>query len=123
MKSPSPSQSYGDGAFLDRQPRLTDLIPKKYSTLLLLFLGGVAVVAGLEGLYAWMPRLASMTKDGRIAAFDLDGEGSLAMWFSSATLALAQHGLADHLLRPQASAGRLSRSLSHLAVGRGRCGL
>ena len=47
------------------------------------------MVAGLEGLYAWMPRLAAMTHDGRIAAFDLDGEGSLAMWFSSATLALA----------------------------------
>ncbi len=88
MKSPS-SHSYGDGAFLESQPRLTDLIPKKYSTLALLFLSGLAVVAGLEGLYAWMPRLASMTHDGRIAAFDLDGEGSLAMWFSSATLALA----------------------------------
>ncbi len=74
---------------MDRQPRLTDLIPKKYSTVALLFLGGLAVVAGLEGLYAWMPRLAAMTHDGRIAAFDLDGEGSLAMWFSSATLSVA----------------------------------
>ena len=30
-----------------------------------------------------------MTTDGRVAAFDLEGEGSLAVWFSCATLELA----------------------------------
>jgi hypothetical protein len=47
------------------------------------------VIAGLEGLYRWMPRLAAATTDGRVAAFDLDGEGTLAVWFSAMTLALA----------------------------------
>lgn len=74
---------------MDRQPRITDLVPKSYVAFVLLFVAGLAIVAGLEALYFWMPELASKTRDGTIAAFDLDGEGSLAVWFSSATLALA----------------------------------
>lgn len=83
------ARSYGKAEFLERQARLTDLVPKKYATLGLLFAAALLVVGGLEALYAWMPSLASLTHDGRVAAFDLDGEGSLAVWFSSATLALA----------------------------------
>lgn len=74
---------------MDRQPQITDLIPRSPVTYVLLFLGGLAVVVGLEALYAWMPDLSSMTTDGQVASFDLDGEGSLAVWFSSAVLALA----------------------------------
>lgn len=74
---------------MDRQPRITDLVPKSYVAFVLLFVAGLAIVAGLEALYFWMPELASKTRDGTIAAFDLDGEGSLAVWFSSASLALA----------------------------------
>jgi len=80
---------YGDGSFLDEQLRLSDLVPKKYSTFGLLFFIGLGLIAGLEVLYAWMPRLAGMTHDGRVAAFDLDGEGGLAVWFSCALLASA----------------------------------
>jgi hypothetical protein len=83
------SQHYGDAAFMDEQPRLTDLVPRRPTVFGLVLAAGLAVVATLEGLYAWMPRLAAMTSDGRVAAFDLDGEGSLAVWFSSMTLALA----------------------------------
>jgi hypothetical protein len=75
---------------MDEQPRLTDLVPTRLTAYLLLLVAGLAVVAGLEGLYAWMPSLAPLTnRDGRVAAFDLDGEGSLAVWFSSMTLAAA----------------------------------
>jgi hypothetical protein len=74
---------------MDEQPRLTDLVPTRLSVLLLLFVFGLAVAAGLEALYAWMPRVARLTTDGRVAALDLDGEGSLAVWFSSMTLAVA----------------------------------
>lgn len=83
------SENYGDAAFMDQQPRLTDLVPRRLGGFILLFVVGLAVVAGLLGLYAWMPKIAGMTTDGRVAAFDLDGEGSLAVWFSSMTLALA----------------------------------
>lgn len=83
------SPNYGDAEFMEEQPRLTDLIPRRLSVLLSLFVLGLLGVVGLEALYAWMPRLAPMTTDGRVAAFDLDGEGSLAVWFSSFTLQMA----------------------------------
>ena len=76
-------------AYMDSYPRLIDLIPHKRSTLAILFLAGIAVVAGLETLYHFMPQWSAGTTDGRIAAFDLDGEGSLAVWFSSTTLSAA----------------------------------
>jgi hypothetical protein len=81
---------------MDAQPRVTDLIPKRIGTIVLLFLAGLSMIAALEALYAWMPALASRTTDGRVAAFDLDDEGSLGAWFSS--LLLAASGLAALLV-------------------------
>lgn len=72
---------------MDEQPRLTDLVPLRLIVFLIPLVAGISVIVGLEALYTWMPRLAGLTTDGRIAAFDLDGEGSLAVWFSSMTLA------------------------------------
>lgn len=82
------STRYGDAALMQRQPRLIDFIPRSYGMVALALACGLAIVAGLEALYSYMPLWAHATTDGRIAAFDLDGEGSLAVWFSSATLAL-----------------------------------
>jgi len=90
------SANYGDAAFMDEQSRLTDLVPLRLPVFLIPLVVGVAIIAGLEALYSWMPRLASMTTDGRVAAFDLDGEGSLAVWFSTMTLSAA--GLAALLV-------------------------
>ncbi len=84
------SENYGDAAFMDEQARLTDLIPRPLWAHLLVFLVGITVLVGLELLYSSMPALADLTReDGRVAAFDLDGEGSLAVWFSSTTLLVA----------------------------------
>jgi len=83
------SGSYGDPAFLEHQLRLTDLIPRRIGLFVLLFLVGSLMVAGLLGLYTWSPQLAPMTSDGTVEAFDLDGEGTLAVWFSSTMLLLA----------------------------------
>jgi len=74
---------------MDDQLRLTDLVPKRLSTFVLMLLAGLSCVAGLEILYSWMPEVAGLTSDGRVAAFDLDGEGSLAVWFSSVLLLMA----------------------------------
>lgn len=69
--------------------RIVDLVPRQWwSPLAILAVGG-ALIAGLEGLYAWMPRIAAHTTDGRVMAFDLDSEGSLGAWFSSLTLLAA----------------------------------
>lgn len=75
-----------EGSFMDRQPRITDLAPTRLGVIALLVLLGVGVIAGLEALYHYMPTWAEHTTDGRIAAFDLDGEGSLGAWFSSVQL-------------------------------------
>lgn len=71
---------------MDRQLRIIDLVPRRYRGFALWFALGLAVIGGLEALYFYMPRLAEHASDGRIAAFDLDGEGSLGAWFSSFTL-------------------------------------
>lgn len=83
----TPHSENGDS--MDREQRVIDLVPRHYGWYALWFAAGLAAVAGLEALYAWMPAWAAHTTDGRIAAFDLDGEGSLAVWFSSFTLLAA----------------------------------
>jgi hypothetical protein len=88
-KRPKRNLRYSEAASMDAQPRITDLIPKKIGTFVLLLLAGALAIGALEGLYAWMPRLAGMTTDGRVASFDLDSEGSLGAWFSSLLLAAA----------------------------------
>jgi len=83
------SRPYGESALIDKQPRVTDLIPQRYGIIVLMFLAGLTAVTGLEALYVWMPDLARFSIDGTVAAFDLDAEGSLASWFASTTLSLA----------------------------------
>jgi len=87
---------YARAADMAHQPRITDLIPRRKLTLGLWCLLGVATIAALEALYWWMPRVAKMTRDGRVAAFDLDGEGSLGAWFTA--MLLAATGLAAVLI-------------------------
>lgn len=84
-----PSNRYGAAARMDRQPRITDLVPQSIVALAITFVAGLAIIGGLEALYYFMPELAAHTSDGRIAAFDLDGEGSLAVFFSTTSLMLA----------------------------------
>jgi hypothetical protein len=94
-----PARKSRDGAaragknLMQDSRRITELIPQRASTIALLFLTGLTIIAGLEALYAWMPELANLTTDGRIAAFDLDGEGSLPATYSALLLTAA--GLAS----------------------------
>ena len=74
---------------MDRQLRLIDLVPRRHSAYAAVLVAGVGIIGVLEAAYHWMPALAPMTTDGRVAAFDLEGEGSLAVWFSCATLEAA----------------------------------
>jgi hypothetical protein len=81
-----PTSRYAEAARMDVQPRITDIVPRRNAVLCLLVFAALLVIAGLEALYFYMPRLAGLTTDGRIAAFDLDSEGSLGAWFSSLLL-------------------------------------
>jgi hypothetical protein len=80
------SEHYGDARFMDEQPRLTDLVPRRLITFFLLAMAGAGAIALLEMLYVWMPRLAVYTASDRVAAFDLAGQGNLATWFSALAL-------------------------------------
>ena len=82
-------ERYTPDASWDQQPRITDLVPRRKLVIAAWLTLAVSCIAGLEWLYAWMPSIAAQTTDGRIAAFDLDGEGSLAAYFSSIVLFLA----------------------------------
>lgn len=85
---PQKSEHYGDAEFLERQPRLLDLAPRRMVGLILMLLLGAAIIAGLEVAYAWM--LARVANGGTaIAALDLTAKGSLGCWFSSLLLLAA----------------------------------
>ena len=76
---------------------LSDLVPRRHVTYGLIFVAGVSIILCLGGLYAVGFRLARLTTDGQVAAFDLDHEGSIASWFSIALLFLC--GLTTLLIR------------------------
>jgi hypothetical protein len=76
------SEHYGEAEFLDRQPRLLDLVPRGKIGLFLLFVAAGVVVAGLEAAYAWM--LNRVAAGGACpAVLDLAAKGSLGCWIAS----------------------------------------
>jgi hypothetical protein len=80
------SQNYGDAGFLAEQLRLTDLVPRRFSTLAAVFLLGLAAIGGLLALGAGWPGEIVEPGGRRLAALDLAAAGSLARWFSSLLL-------------------------------------
>jgi hypothetical protein len=81
------SAHYGDASFMDEPLGVTDLIPRRYAHIALLYVLGLAVIAGLELLHMGMPSLARYAGAG-VSAFDLHGADSLAAWCSSTLLSL-----------------------------------
>jgi hypothetical protein len=67
---------------MSRPPLLSELIPRRNSTFLTIFSGGVLLILLLGGLFAISLRFAHLTTDGKLAALDLDSEGSIASWCS-----------------------------------------
>ncbi|MCE9606923.1 MAG: hypothetical protein K8U03_18725 [Planctomycetia bacterium] len=74
---------------MNGRTQIVDLVPRSNRFYGGMFLAGAAIVGLLEVLYAIMPLLSPHTTDGRVATFDLDSEGSLAVWVSSFTLLAA----------------------------------
>jgi len=81
------ARAYSDAALADRQPRVTDLIPKRNETFLLLLLAGLTVIVGLEALYGQVGDWGRAVGTENLAAFQLTAPASLAGWFSSVLLA------------------------------------
>jgi len=82
------SENYGDAEFLQTQLRLTDLIPRRLISYLLLLKLGLAVIGGLMALYVWIPVLLR-DQQIRPAIADLGNCGSLGSWFASLLLLTA----------------------------------
>ena len=82
------SENYGDAEFLQKQARLTDMVPRRLLSSILLLKVGIAVICGLVALYITTPRLLH-TPDARPAAAILGGPGSLSNWFASLLLLAA----------------------------------
>ena len=67
---------------MGRPPLLADVVPRRNGTFFIILAGGAAIILMLGVLYAVGIRLAPLTSDGHVAAFDLDSEGSIGSWFS-----------------------------------------
>lgn len=80
--------SYAEGASRENQPHLSDLVPRRYTTILLAVIGAASIVLGLEYLHVHAADLAEKIAGRPIAALDLSAPGALAVWFSSMTLML-----------------------------------
>ena len=82
------SEHYGDAEFLEDQLRLTDLVPRRVLTILLLPAIGLAAIAGLLMFYVAAPRIFKLADHTPLAAA-LGGPGSLGNWWSALMLLTA----------------------------------
>ena len=87
-RSTGPAETYTSQARRDEQPRLTDLIPTRYRTLLLIYVAGLLVLTGLELLYFRIDALAVHVVREALGVFDLASRGSFAAWYSSLLLSV-----------------------------------
>ncbi len=78
--------NYPADALRHKQARMADFIPQKILKIVLLFTGGVAVIAALLSVYA--TRIAVVAEQ-HLPALNVAGEGSLVNWFTSTLLLLA----------------------------------
>ena len=83
---PVPDNRYADGALAERQLRVTDLIPRRRLTLILLAAALASVVAGLVDLYGCFFIDPFQGDRGALAALDLRRPGNLADWCASTSM-------------------------------------
>jgi hypothetical protein len=82
------TRHYGNAAFLEKSLRIHELIPRRMFSLILMFLFGAILLAGIEVAYDWM--FCHVAHGGAaVTALDLTAKGSLGCWFCTATLSMA----------------------------------
>jgi len=87
-----PAQRYAADALAEHQARITDLVPKRVWTLLVLLLLALTGVAGIAALYSqWGWRSGAVGREA-MASLNVSAPGSLASWFSSLLLLAAAVG-------------------------------
>jgi hypothetical protein len=80
------AEAYTPAARREQQPHLTDLVPRRYLTLSFWLLAGLIIIGALEGLYVWMPSIASVFGAETLVPLDLAERSSVAGWFSTLLL-------------------------------------
>lgn len=79
-------EAYAAAARREQQPHVTDVVPLSWLSLSLWLLSAIALIAGLETAYAWLPEITAQLGADSVAACDLNSPASLARWFSSVLL-------------------------------------
>ena len=87
-KSKASGPAYAAQA-LANQPAVTDLLPRRYSTIALWFLLSALAVAGIEALYIYRVDWTAVLTAAHAQALDVTARGSLASWCSSLLLLLS----------------------------------
>jgi hypothetical protein len=80
---------YSDAAGVENHPQITDFVPRRYRTIVLLLLSGFAATVTLGGLHYGAPALTISAGIPGIEPFDLAAAGSLADWVAAVVLLLA----------------------------------
>ncbi len=88
-KSTTPKRTYTDEALARRQPRVTDLLPRRWWVLSIALLAAVSIVAGLNYLHLKLAGSQAAAAPSDFSTFRLGEPASLSGWFSSFLLLLA----------------------------------
>ncbi len=80
---------YSDAAGVENHPQVTDFVPRRYSTIALLGLFGVALSALTAALHYFVLPMAVSRGMNSAAGIDLAARGNLTAWLSAVVLFLA----------------------------------
>jgi hypothetical protein len=80
---------YSDAAGVENHPQITDFVPRRYATIALLVVTGVASTLALAGLHHAAPSLSAAIGLTAMPPFDLASTGSLAAWVAAVVMLLA----------------------------------
>lgn len=79
---------YSEAAGIEHHPQVTDFMPRKFRTIGMVALAGVASTAAAEALHWFITPLAATYGNQRVAAFDL-AAGGIAAWTAAVVLVSA----------------------------------
>ncbi len=79
---------YSDAADVENHPQVTDFVPRRYSTIALLVLVGVASTASTAAIHYFVLPIAT-SLGMRSTAFDLAARGNLQSWLAAVVLLCA----------------------------------
>jgi hypothetical protein len=80
---------YSDAAGVENHPQVTDFVPRRYSTIALLGLFGVAATAVTSAVHYFALPIAAARSLNSVSALDLSARGNLTEWLAAVVLFMA----------------------------------